>query len=209
MKRRVWITLLLLTLLSVQPLAIFAQDQTNTLYLPLIAGRGNTADSATGAWSAAQPPSAQPQPFAGNRQVRVMTRNLYFGTDLMPLLAVQNPAELPQVAAAVYTAALATDLPGRMKAIADEIAATQPLLVGLQEAALWRTGPVFHPDPATVVQADFVQMLLAALAERGLPYAALVVVSGSDAEVPTSLGIDVRLTLQDAILARTDLKTAI
>ena len=95
-----------------------------------------------------------------------------------------------------------------MKAIADEIAATQPLLVGLQEAALWRTGPVFQPDPATVVQADFVQMLLAALAERGLPYAALAVVSGSDAEVPTSLGIDVRLTLQDAILARTDLKTA-
>ena len=67
-----------------------------------------------------------------------------------------------------------TDFRTRSRLLADEIATAQPDLIGLQEVALWRHGPmqldqIGRPD-ATVVDYDFLTILLADLANRGTRY---------------------------------------
>ena len=107
-------------------------------------------------------------PAAATTQARtgeltVMTRNLSFGTDLSPILAATNQFEFVTAVSAAYAQAQATDFLGRARAWADEIEHARPDLIGLQEAALWRTeAPAdFSPTPnATTVQADLVGLLL-------------------------------------------------
>jgi hypothetical protein len=149
----------------------------------------------------------------GSRTVTVMTRNLYFGTDLTPVIgAITNPASTPtDVLGAVgtaFAAAQATDFAGRAAAWADEIAVTRPDLVGLQEAVQWRTGPLVAGTPSASTDAgDFVKLLLAALAARGQHYQLATESTGYDVEAPGLLPTgpaDVRLTQHEAILARTD-----
>lgn len=60
-------------------------------------------------------------------------------------------------------------------------------------------------NPATTVQADLLQLLLSELAKLGQHYAVVAIVPGLDAEAPSTLGFDVRITTQDAIIARTDI----
>src|SRR5262249_9853665 len=81
-----------------------------------------------------------------------------------------------------------------------------PYLISLQECALWRTGPIGDPAPATTVQYDFLSELLDALKARGLHYAAVSQQQESDVEAPAGAPYfeDVRLTMRDVILARTD-----
>ena len=68
--------------------------------------------------------------------------------------------------ASIYAANQATDFAARAKAIADEIDRTGPDLVGLQEVSGWQTS-----GPATVAPSqDFLAVLQAALAARGLDY---------------------------------------
>jgi hypothetical protein len=84
------------------------------------------------------------------------------------------------------------------------------VLVGLQEAVLVRTqSPPDGPaTPATTVVLDYVQILLNALAARGLHYEVVVQSINFDAELPSALGFDVRHTDREVILARADLKTS-
>jgi hypothetical protein len=145
---------------------------------------------------------------AAGDEITVMTRNLYQGADLGPVIAAQTQTEFLLAVAAVLTEARATDLSGRMQAIAAEIDRARPDLIGLQEAVLWRTqSPAdFSPTPnATSVEADLLQLLLSALAARGLKYDVVAVQDGFDVEAPglfpTGL-IDVRLTQREVILAR-------
>jgi endonuclease/exonuclease/phosphatase family metal-dependent hydrolase len=148
-----------------------------------------------------------PAAAAGHgRQVTVMTRNLFVGTDLTPIFTAPT---LPQLVGATTTAFLevqATRFPERAEAIADEIAATRPDVVGLQEAMLIRTdAPADGPaSPAETVAYDYLETLLAALAARGLDYEAVTVVTNADNELPTALGFDVRATDRDAILVSRD-----
>jgi endonuclease/exonuclease/phosphatase family metal-dependent hydrolase len=88
--------------------------------------------------------------------------------------------------------------------MAREIARHRPDLVALQEAAMLRTGT--SGTPAVTVRADLLQSLLDALADLGQRYVAVAIVPGLDAQVPSTLGFDVRVTLQDAILVRADLQ---
>jgi len=141
------------------------------------------------------------------RPVRVETRNLYLGADLAPALEASNPFELAAAASTIWQQVVATDFPARAQALAVEIDDASPLLVGLQEVALWRTGPpdgppAFGGAPATDVAFDFLTLLLDALAERGLTYDAVVVQQEADLEAPTLIGFDVRLTMRDVILAK-------
>ena len=135
---------ILLAILISSPAPIFAQDQVHTVYIPVIAS-GGTEDGAITA--AAQQPS-QPQPFRGDRQVRVMTRNLYIGFDITPLVFAPDLDAFIAAVTQAYLAAQATDFAGRAKAVADEIAAKEPLFVGLQEAAIWRTGKLLRSGPS-------------------------------------------------------------
>lgn len=141
-------------------------------------------------------------------ELTVMTRNLYFGTDLGPVIAATTPTEFFTRVAAALTQSQATDFAGRAEAWADEIEQARPDLVGLQEAVLWRTQTPadFSATPnATTVEADFVELLLAELRSRGLKYEVVIVQNGYDIEAPGLFASgfkDVRLTQREVILAR-------
>jgi endonuclease/exonuclease/phosphatase family metal-dependent hydrolase len=143
-----------------------------------------------------------------------MTRNLYLGADLTPVIAAAsdpNPAAVPTAAGIAFGNVLANNFPARAQAIAAEVAAEHPDLVGLQEVSTFYLGAFNNPAPSTTPVLDYLQILQAALAGAGLHYA---VVSNpnveADNEVPAFLGAnpatwrDVRLVTSNAILARTD-----
>lgn len=156
--------------------------------------------SLTAAWAAEHP---------GPAQLRVMTRNLYLGADLAPVLAATSPQALVAAVTAAYANVQATNFPERADALADEIAESDPHLVGLQEAVLWRSQTPAGPGSATHIEYDFLQILLDKLSARGKHYAPVASVTvGSDFEAPrsTPAGLqDIRLTDRDVLLARTDL----
>jgi endonuclease/exonuclease/phosphatase family metal-dependent hydrolase len=168
--------------------------------------------AAVAALAAPAAQAEQPHPFAGDRQVTVMTRNLYLGTDLNPIFRAPNLPALFAAVGAGWAQVQANDFPVRAEALADEIATTRPDLVGLQEAMLFRTDvpPDGSATPAETVAYDFVALLEAALERRGLDYSAVSVFTGTDAELPAGLPptLDVRLTDHVIVLARADERTA-
>jgi len=158
--------------------------------------------------------SAKSDAQANNRarELRVMTRNMYLGTDFDDIFAAQTPEQLVAEVAEAYAEVEASKPAERIAGIADEIQAASPTLVGLQEAALWRVGAPFDPAPAETVTYDFLQLLLDELAVRGLNYNAVKIQTNFDAEVPAvygpTLAFDVRFTDRIVVLARTDLRTS-
>ncbi|HEX5269056.1 MAG TPA: endonuclease/exonuclease/phosphatase family protein, partial [Gemmataceae bacterium] len=149
--------------------------------------------------------------------IGVMTQNLYVGADLGPPTAAVmtgDPAQIIPAVTQFWNQVQATNFPQRAQAIAGEVAQAQPLLIGLQEAALYRTGPVTgSPVPsAPTVAADYVTTLLGALAQRGLNYKVVAVTQNADVELPGVIGgslKDLRLTDRDVILARADLPNSV
>jgi hypothetical protein len=82
----------------------------------------------------------------GKGDLRVMTYNVNEGTDF---LEIQAATDTPTFLAAVVqtiTQVRATNPPARMQALAKQIIAASPDLVGLQELDQWSTGPL---DPFT------------------------------------------------------------
>ena len=142
-----------------------------------------------------------------------MTQNLYLGAALDPVLNA-TPAQLPTAVAQAFAQVQATNFAERAERLADEIAATRPDVIGLQEVALYRrqspgdaiTGGT---TPATIVVLDFLQVLRDSLAARGLSYVAVATRTGLDLEAPMSTGTgpsgptydDLRFTDRDVILA--------
>jgi endonuclease/exonuclease/phosphatase family metal-dependent hydrolase len=154
--------------------------------------------------------AAQRHPFKGKRQVVVETRNLFIGTDLDPIFQAHTFPELVGATTVAFLNVQATRFPERAQALAAEIAANDPDIVGLQEAVLLRTDtPADGPaSPAEVVIADYLDILLQALEAQGAHYAPVAVSWNADNELPTALGFDVRVSDRDVILARTDLRVA-
>lgn len=144
-----------------------------------------------------------------DRPVRVMTRNLYLGADLTPAITATSLQDLAIKVAQIYGKVQATDFPARATVLAREIGEADPMIVGLQEVSLWRTGAPGVLDgpvtPATDVVYDFLALLQAALAAAGTPYDAAVVQQELDVEAPSALGFDVRLTQRDVILVKSGL----
>ncbi len=144
-------------------------------------------------------------------EVTVMTRNLYLGADLFVLLEAQNPEELVARAGQLYNTVLATDFPTRAGALADEIEAADPALIGLQEVSLYRVQAPsdFQQNPgpnAETVTFDFLAIFQDSLEARGLSYDVAATIENADVELPAAIRadsiIDVRLTDRDVILAR-------
>jgi endonuclease/exonuclease/phosphatase family metal-dependent hydrolase len=89
--------------------------------------------------------------------------------------------------------------------MAREIAKERPDLVALHEASKLRIGPLSAPGTppsATIVKMDLLQSLLDELAKLGEQYVLVGSATGLDIEAPSTLGFDVRITEQDAIIAR-------
>lgn len=98
--------------------------------------------------------------------VTVMTRNLYLGSDLTPALAAQDPIAFLGAVARIWGNVQATSFPTRAGALADEVQAHHPDLIGLEEVSRWTVrGPALTPS------LDFLALLQARLADRGLHYA--------------------------------------
>jgi endonuclease/exonuclease/phosphatase family metal-dependent hydrolase len=150
-------------------------------------------------------------PSPKSRPVKVMTRNLYLGADLTPAIAA---ASIPQVLAAgaqIFSTVQRTSFPERAVALAREIADADPTLLGLQEVATWYSGPFNDPAPATTVEYDFLQILLAELAAAGAAYDVVVVQPEADIEGPAGAPFfkDFRLVQNDAILVKAGLGDAV
>jgi endonuclease/exonuclease/phosphatase family metal-dependent hydrolase len=137
-----------------------------------------------------------------NGGVRLVTQNMYVGSSFAPLIVAQTPQQVLAAVATIYNNILASKPAERAAAMAREIARHRPDLVALQEAAILRTG---NGGPSTTVRSDLLQSLLDELAGLGLRYVAVAIVPGLDAQAPSALGFNVRLTNQDAILVRSDL----
>ncbi|MGH3507323.1 MAG: endonuclease/exonuclease/phosphatase family protein [Nocardioidaceae bacterium] len=170
--------------------------------------------------------TAAPDANQGKGQgVTVMTRNLYLGADIQRPINAAIEAQ-PDGAVAVLlalgratyvTRAIVdkTDFTTRSELLAEEIADERPDLVGLQEVAWWRHGPMelgaIGVANATTTDYDFLEMLLDDLADEGVEYTAVQVQTESDVEAPSfriaptdGTGTDVRLTMRDVILMRVD-----
>lgn len=166
-----------------------------------------------------------------DRPITVMTRNLYLGADIERPVAAATAAQaagksVPEIVLALghatsQTRAIVdqTNFPVRARLLAREIARSRPDLVGLQEVALWRSGPLeltqIGVPNATTVDYDFLQILLDELTKRGAKYDAVNVGVRADVEAPSFTGNpfagqpgadpkDVRMTMRDVILKRHD-----
>jgi len=144
------------------------------------------------------------------REVTVMSQNLYVGSDLAPAVGAimsGDPSQILPAVSQLWANVQATNFPERAQALAREIEAAQPELIGLHEVALFRSGP--FGGPAQHVELDYLQVLVGALESRGLHYAAVATTTDFDAEAPMlgpqGMPVDIRLTDRDVILARADL----
>lgn len=150
--------------------------------------------------------------------VGTMTRNLYLGADLTPAIKAKSLEEFVSKNGQILREVTANSFPTRAKGLADEILDAKPDLVGLQEVALWRTGPVnfevLSKGPsASTVRYDYLQELLGELNNGKPTYEVVVVQPEFDFEAPSDedgdpatgpFGADIngRLTMRDVILAR-------
>lgn len=150
---------------------------------------------------------AQPTGAATTRtaDVTVMSRNLFLGADLIPLVGTKGE-EFEHAAGNLLNTIKATDPDGRMKLVAGEIAKAKPDLVGLQEVTLWRTGPKNDPAPATNVVVDYLATLKRELAARGAKYRVVADQRTLSLEGPTDQNVDLRFTDGNVVLARKGVK---
>jgi endonuclease/exonuclease/phosphatase family metal-dependent hydrolase len=157
------------------------------------------------------------------KTVDVMTRNLYLGADLAPAIGAPSLEAFVAATGKILREVTANDFPTRAKGLAQEILEKKPDLVGLQEVALWRTGPpsltpVLTGVPtATTVRYDYLQLLLEQLNKGKTQYEVVVSQNEFDLEAPgdengiagdgpeaaiANAEINGRLTMRDVILAR-------
>ncbi len=145
---------------------------------------------------------------------RVFTRNIYLGGDTGPLFTLDF-TDTPAVvagAAAFWGQVQASNFPDRAKTIADEIARTNPHVVGLQEVARYvLLDGDFHPTEGL----DMLQILQSELAAEGLSYDVVLVQKNTSGSLPLSIDFVapgspapdqyLQFTLREVTLVRRDL----
>ncbi|WP_197473747.1 hypothetical protein, partial [Oleiphilus sp. HI0066] len=161
---------------------------------------------------------AAPLAFADDEKIKVLSRNVYLGADIFPVLAAAqdpDPLAVPLAVTEVFQTAQATNFPERAGALADEIVSRKPHVIGLQEVSIWSTQIpgdflIGNPAQASDVVYDFLEILMANLEARGLSYEVAASVDNADIELPFVAGItaegpilgDVRLQDRDIVLVR-------
>jgi len=140
---------------------------------------------------------------APSSDISVLTQNLYVGADVdlvIRALGTPDPGDdFPALLFAIQTVGK-TDFPARAEAIADRIARARPHAVGLQEVSQINIDlrPLGVP---VVVDQDFLALLQAALAARGLHYQVAATSDNIDVNLVSGL---VRLRDHDALLIDAD-----
>jgi endonuclease/exonuclease/phosphatase family metal-dependent hydrolase len=140
---------------------------------------------------------------ADNVNVRVMTRNLYLGADLSPAISASSTNEFVVANGQIVRDVGTNNFPVRAKGLAQEILSKSPDLVGLQEVALWRKGPLNDSAPftcngvpdedspfgcdftASTVRYDFLKDLLTQLNQDKQRYRVVISQKEFDFEAPT------------------------
>lgn len=143
------------------------------------------------------------QAAASPVNVKVMTRNLYLGADLAPAIEAASTSEFVRANGQIVRNVDRNNFPVRAKGLAREIQRTKPDLVGLQEVALWRYGPLNEGAPFTCtggpddnppfgckftasnVRYDYLKDLMAQLNKTGKSYRVVAVQQEFDFEAPT------------------------
>jgi endonuclease/exonuclease/phosphatase family metal-dependent hydrolase len=141
-----------------------------------------------------------------------MTRNVAIGGDIDRVLAAPSMETVPLLVAQTWQEIVTNDFHVRAEALAQEVKAHRPDIIGLQEiTTFWIQDPgdmvIGGTEPATVVVYDYLEILLDALAARGLDYVVVGVVADTEAEMPMVTNpaptfADVRMIDYDAVLAR-------
>ncbi|MEX2152060.1 MAG: endonuclease/exonuclease/phosphatase family protein [Gemmatimonadaceae bacterium] len=155
----------------------------------------------------------------GGKGLSVLSRNMYLGASLDPIIAEADPNAIPLRVWEAWQRVQATNPEARVRALAAEIVSAEPDLIGLQEVVLWRSQ--FPPDnypggdatPASTVVYDFLAQLLDGLRQHGVEYEVAVSGTSFDVEMimvaPPESGeppTDIRLTDRDVILVRKGVK---
>jgi hypothetical protein len=148
----------------------------------------------------------------GKGDLRVMTYNANEGTDLLEVQAAQTQTDFLFAVGATIAQVRETNPPARMQALAKQIIAASPALVGVQELDQWSTGPL-NADftcGATTLEFDMLKELQDALTAQGAHYKVAVqaqqyVFPPTPGLIASSGFLCVQLTNNIAILARTDL----
>lgn len=148
-----------------------------------------------------------------HEQLTVMTRNIYVGADFAPLLSATSLDQIPGLVAQAWAQVQVNNFPERAQALAAEIAAAGPALIGVQEVTQFRLQSASQPE----VVVDYLTILLGALKARGLDYRAAAVQVDSSYTMPLLAGFDpatgtpiidgLVFTDRDVILARADVAT--
>jgi endonuclease/exonuclease/phosphatase family metal-dependent hydrolase len=143
------------------------------------------------------------QADANTVNVKVMTRNLYLGADLTPAIQSASSNDFVDANGQIVRDVDTNNFPVRAKGLAQEILQKKPDLVGLQEAALWRYGPVNDGAPFTCngteddnppfgchftasnVRYDFLTNLMLQLNKDGKQYKVVISQREFDFEAPT------------------------
>lgn len=168
-------------------IALFAYVAVTAVFAPAAIAQG----ASTGAPSAHSP------------KVKVMTRNMYFGADLTRSVVAPTVPDFLAANAQIWTNVLHSDINGRARLIAREIASTRPDLVGLQEVSQWLSGPFNDPADAATVEFDQLAALRFWLWVYGAPYKVVKAQEQIAIEAPAGspYNKDFRLVDRDVILA--------
>lgn len=157
-------------------------------------------------------PAVAPNVFngGGKEGFKVLSRNVYVGADVSPVLQVpfDDIPALTAAAAAVWQTVQQTDFQTRAEALADEVAASRPHVVGLQEVSRFI---LLNGLGQPIAVVDYLQILQAALAARGLDYVPVSLLDNTNVTLPIALDLQsgtitqlLDFTDRIAVLVRSD-----
>jgi endonuclease/exonuclease/phosphatase family metal-dependent hydrolase len=141
-------------------------------------------------------------------ELRLMTRNVYVGTEFLPLMGATTFEEALGAVPEVYREILASDFEERSEGIAEEIDAARPDVIGIQEAVRLKSGPPDEEPTKEVL--DYLGLLQAALHRRGLEYEPVGQVWNIDATMPSGFPPteSLRITDRGVLLVRPDIEAS-
>ncbi len=131
---------------------------------------------------------------AGSPALSVMSWNVYVGADLNQLLAIADPSQIACGVAGVWAHVQATDFASRAEAIVDQIEASDPHVIGLNEVSTFDF--LYNSVDDDLV---FLDILTAELDSRGLDYSVPTNAVSTNFTIQLPISYTPDCTIHDAI----------